>query len=140
MELLQSLQELLTALLIVGKQLVFLVLPLTPLLAWVAFWTLSVNWVKLRSVLLSGGAIGVFLLMVVAILTWGVIAPPESGRHAILGLSVSNFVGKTVYVTALAVIALLCGSVQLAGLCAPLCNFDEETPDAVDHAHVDHAH
>ncbi len=135
MQLLYSLQNLLTALLHVAAELVLLVLPLTPLLIWIAFWLLGVNWVKLRQVLLSGGAIGVVLIMLMAILTWGVIVPPESGRHAIMGLSVSNFVGKTVYVTALTVIALLCGSVQLAGLCGPMCNFDDETSETVDHAH-----
>ncbi|MEZ6144925.1 MAG: hypothetical protein R3B91_05700 [Planctomycetaceae bacterium] len=135
MDFLVSLQDLFSALLHVGAELVQLILPLTPLLVWIAFWLLGVNWVKLREVLLKGGAIGVLLIMLMAIITWGVIVPPESGRHAILGLSVSNFVGKTVFVTALAVIALLCGSVQLAGLCGPLCNFEEEAPEAVDHAH-----
>ncbi|MCA9076167.1 MAG: hypothetical protein KDA93_14150 [Planctomycetaceae bacterium] len=135
MELLTSLQQLLEALYEVGKDLFWLVLPLTPLILWIAFWLFGVNWVKLRSVLLSGGAIGVLLIMFMAILTWGMIAPPESGRHAMLGLSLSNFVGKTVYVTALTVIALLCGSVQLAGLCGSLCNFDEEPAESTEHAH-----
>lgn len=135
MDLLISLQNLLQALFDVGEEFFWLVLPLTPLVLWVAFWLFGVNWVKLRSVLLSGGAIGVLLIMFMAILTWGAIAPPESGRHAIVGLSLSNFVGKTVYVTALAVIALLCGSVQLAGLCGSLGEFDDEPTDAVEHSH-----
>ncbi|MGE0377016.1 MAG: hypothetical protein AB7Q45_16520, partial [Planctomycetaceae bacterium] len=72
---------------------------------------------NLRRVLLSGGWLGGLLIMLVAIVGWGSIAPPESGTHSLLGLTLSNFVGKTVYVTSLAVIALLCGSVQLSGLC-----------------------
>jgi len=135
MELLQSLQELLTALSNVGTALIGLVLPWTPLIAWVAFWTLAVNWVNLRRVLLSGGWIAVLLIMFVTVIGWGVIAPPESGVHVMLGLTLSNFVGKTVYVTALAVIALLCGSVQLAGLCGNLAVFEEDQPETAPHAH-----
>jgi hypothetical protein len=37
--------------------------------------------------------------------------------HYLLGLRVSNFVGKTVYVTGLICIMFLCGSVQLGGCC-----------------------
>jgi hypothetical protein len=113
----------------------FLILPWTPLIAWVAFWTLAVNWVSLRRVLLSGGWIAVLLLMVVAIIGWGVIAPPESGAHHMLGLTLSNFVGKTVYVTALVVIALLCGSVQLSGLSGSLATFEEREPEPASHGH-----
>ena len=40
-----------------------------------------------------------------------------TGYHRLLGLRVSNFVGKTVYVTALICIMFLCGSVQLGGCC-----------------------
>ncbi|MGD9858063.1 MAG: hypothetical protein AB7U20_24220 [Planctomycetaceae bacterium] len=100
-----------------------------------AFWTLAVNWVNLRRVLLSGGWLGGLLIMLVAIVGWGSIAPPESGTHSLLGLTLSNFVGKTVYVTSLAVIALLCGSVQLSGLCGSLARVEEAPPEEVHHAH-----
>ncbi len=45
------------------------------------------------------------------ILIWGVINPPPNGHHYLLGLTLSNFVGKTVYVTTLLAIMFLCGSV-----------------------------
>jgi hypothetical protein len=32
-----------------------MMLPWTPLMAWVAFWLLAVNWVKLREVMIVGG-------------------------------------------------------------------------------------
>lgn len=135
MDLLQSLQELLTALYNVGTAIVILLAPWTPLLAWIAFWALAVNWIDLRRVLLSGGWIAVVLLMVVAIIGWGVVAPPESGSHVMFGLTLSNFVGKTVYVTALVVIALLCGSVQLSGLLGSWARFEERQPAPAPHAH-----
>lgn len=37
--------------------------------------------------------------------------------HSLLGLRVSNFVGKFMYVTALICIMFLCGAVQLGGCC-----------------------
>lgn len=135
MELIYALQQLFVALYQVVTALVALVLPWTPLIAWVAFWMLAVNWVNLRRVLLSGGWIGVLLIMFLAVVGWGSIAPPESGSHALLGLTLSNFVGKTVYVSALAVIALLCGSVQLSGLVGAPSWFEEPAPEEVHHGH-----
>ena len=114
-----------------------LLLPWTPLGAWVAFWLFGVNWEKLRKVMLSGGLIGVLLIGFTMILVWGTIAPPVSadGMHHILGLTLSNFVGKTVYVTSLFVIMFLCGSVQLSGCCAQCCNFaDDEAEEPTEHA------
>ena len=110
--------------------------------AWVVFWLFAVNWLRLREVLASGGWTGVVLIAVMWILVWGVVAPPEDGRHHLLGLSVSNFVGKTVYVTALVCIMLLCGSVQLSGLLGSWGTFreDEEPADHAAHGHDSHAH
>ncbi|MFO0918596.1 MAG: hypothetical protein U0872_09810 [Planctomycetaceae bacterium] len=74
-------------------------------------------------------------------LIWGVIAPPATGSHYLLGLTLSNFVGKTVYVTALFTIMLLCGSVQLSGACGDWATFPE--PAAEDdhgHGHDSHGH
>jgi hypothetical protein len=146
MELLNSLVDLSVAVYHVIVALIATIVPWTPLIAWVAFWTLAVDWVKLRVFILGGGWLGLLMMMFLAILGWGCIAPPESGSHFVLGLTLSNFVGKTVYVTALAVIALLCGSVQLSGVCGPLCDFTEdepasghEDPHGSAHAHG-HAH
>lgn len=112
--------------------------PWTPLIAWVAFWTLAVNWVQLRTWLLKGGWIGLVLLGLATVLVWGVVAPPESGVHSLLGLKVSNFVGKTVYVTTLIVIMLLCGSTQLSGCCDSLLNLELPAGGDADHGHDDH--
>jgi hypothetical protein len=138
-ELLQSLQDFLLAGGRVIVELGTLLLPWTPLAAWIVFWLFAVNWQKLRPVLLEGGWIGLLLIGLVMVLVWGVVAPPESGAHYILGLTLSNFVGKTVYVTALFSILLICGSLQLAGCCANCFGFEEAEPVELD-THVEHAH
>ena len=139
-ELLTDLQKLLVASWNVLISLLELVLPWTPLLAWVAFWLLAVNWVKLRGVMLRGGWIGVVLIGLVMVLVWSLVAPPESGSHHLFGLNVSNFVGKTVYVTALLTIMFLCGSVQLSGACGTLAQFPEESPADEGHGHGSDEH
>ncbi len=85
------------------------------LILWIAFWVGAVNWVRLRKILLEGGWTGLVLIAGLAILVWGCIAPPAGDTHSILGLELSNFVGKTVYVTGLICIMFICGSIQLAG-------------------------
>ena len=136
-ELLISLSDLLVAtwsLLIAVRG---LLLPWFPLAMWIGFWLCAVNWLKLREVLVSkGGLLGVLLIGFVWVLIWGVVAPPESGSHFILGLTLSNFVGKLVYVTALFCLMFLCGSVQLSGCCNQWCEVTLPDP----HAHGDHGH
>lgn len=102
-------------------------LPWLPLLAWVAVWTFAVNWVRLRRIVVfEGGWIGIVLLGFVAVIVWGTVAPPQEGYHNLLGMTVGNYVGKTIYVTALIVIAFLCGSVQLSGAAGVVERFEEE--------------
>ncbi|MDA0281865.1 MAG: hypothetical protein O3B13_07205 [Planctomycetota bacterium] len=134
-QLLDSLLNLIVALWQVGRDIFVLVLPWTPLLAWVAFWLLAVNWVKYRAVLVKGGWTGLFLIGLTMILIWGLIAPPADGVHSVFGLSLSNFVGKTVYVTSLFSIMFLCGSVQLSGACGSLVCFKDEE-ESPDHGHA----
>ena len=93
----------------------------------------AVNWTKLRLVLLQGGWIGLLLIGVVAVLVWGTVAPPPSGSHHLLGLTLGNFVGKTVFVTTLICIMFLCGSVQLSGACGKLCQFEEPAVEPAHH-------
>jgi hypothetical protein len=139
MELMTNLQVLFAAGWNVLVSLLGLLLPWTPLIAWVAFWLLAVNWVKLREVMIQGGWIGVVLLGLMMVLVWGVVAPPAAGSHLLFGLTVSNFVGKTVYVTALLTIMFLCGSVQLSGACGKFAVFPED-PSPDDHGHGDYGH
>jgi len=113
---------------------VSVLMPWTPLIAWLCFWLFAVNWTKLRQVMLQGGWIAVFLIGVVMILIWGTLAPPPDGYHHMFGLNISNFVGKTVYVTGLFCLMFMCGSVQLSGCCANCCNFgDDEAVEAETH-------
>jgi hypothetical protein len=138
--LLLSLKELLIALADVVGSLVLVILPLLPLVAWIGFWLFGVDWVKLRKVLLSGGFIGLLLIGVLAILVWGTISPPPGGVHYFLGLKLGNFIGKTVFVTGLTCIMLLCGAVQLSGFCASWCRFEEDAPEEQLHAAHGHDH
>jgi len=100
------------------------------LLAWIVFWTFGVNWVKLRETLLKGGCVALILIALATVLVWAGIDPPTNGHHSLFGLHVSNYVGKTMYVTALVCIMFLCGSVQLSGCCAGCCRFEEDQPEA----------
>ena len=134
--LLNSLLELVIAVWNVVESLFHLILPWTPLVAWVAFWLLAVNWVKYRAVILKGGWTGLAFIGLMMIMIWGLIAPPVDGVHHVFGLSLSNFVGKTVYVTALFSISFLCGSVQLSGACGSLICFKHEDEEPADHGHA----
>lgn len=113
---------------------VALIVPWTPLLAWIAFWTFAVNWVKLRETLAKGGWIGLALIGAVMVLVWGSISPGD-GSFDFFGLRISNFVEKTVYVSGLFVIMFLAGAVQLSGFCAECMNFEEPVQIAEVHGH-----
>ena len=136
-ELLVSLSDLVVAAWSLLKAVSGLLLPWIPLAVWIGFWLCAVNWNKLREVLVSkGGLLGVLLIGAIWVLIWGVVAPPESGSHYLFGLTLSNFVGKLVYVTALFCLMFLCGSVQLSGCCQQWCEVTMPDP----HAHGDHGH
>ncbi|MEX0701951.1 MAG: hypothetical protein WD069_07630 [Planctomycetales bacterium] len=130
-QLLDSLIQLFVAVWDVLASLGAVLLPWLPLVAWAGFWTFAVDWVRLREVLLKGGWIAVLLIGLVMVLVWGAVAPPEGGQHHLWGLTVSNFVGKTVYVAALFTIVFLCGAVQLSGAvdrCRPAEEPEPEQP------------
>lgn len=135
MEVLQSLWNVVVAVAQLLLELVAFIAPWAPLIAWIAFWLLAVNWKKLYPILMDGGLVGVVLIALMAILVWSVISEPADGYHHLYGLQVSNIVGKTVYVTCLTVIAFLCGTVQLSGACNCCCNFadDETVADSAHH-------
>lgn len=159
-DLFSSLVDVVWSLLNVLVNLARVILPWLPLLAWTGFWTFAVNWTKALPILRKGGMVGVILLMFVAVLAWGAMAPPVGGRHFMLGLSVSNYAGKFIYVTMLTCIALLCGSAQLSGAFGRYCEFPDESEgdehghgdghsggheghdghESHDHSHIAHAH
>ena len=138
-DLFSSLINVIWSLLDVVVNLVRVILPWLPLLACVGFWTFTVSWAKAFPILRRGGFIGILLLMFVTVIVWGAVAPPVNGKHLMLGLSVSNYAGKFIYVTMLTCIALLCGSAQLSGAFGRLGEFPEEPADD-DHGHNSHGH
>ncbi len=138
-DLFSSLINVIWSLLDVVVNLMRVILPWLPLLAWVGFWTFAVNWAKALPVIWRGGFIGILLLMFVSVIVWGAVAPPLNGKHLMLGLSVSNYAGKFIYVTMLTCIAFLCGSAQLSGAFGRLAEFPEEPADD-DHGHNSHGH
>lgn len=137
MQLLQSLWNVFVALAGLVVAIVQFLIPWTPLIAWVAFWLLAVNWKKLYPILspARGGWIGVLLTALMTILIWSSISIPADGMHHMYGLNLSNGVGKTVYVTGLIVIAAFCGNVQLTGCCDKYCWFREPQNEEVSHGH-----
>ena len=135
-----SLLQLVTALWQLVVALFFVITPWAPLIGYLAFWLFAVDWVKLREVLVKGGWIGLLLIVFMTTLVWGLIAPPAGNFHNLLGLQLSNFAGKFAYVAALTVMMLLCGSVQLSGLCGRWAYFPDITPLDGGHGHDDHGH
>ncbi len=134
-DLCSSLVDVFQSLLQVVVNLVRVLLPWLPLLAWVGFWSFAVNWGKAFPILRRGGLVGVLLLLFVAVLVWGAALPPVDGQHMMFGLTLSNYAGKFVYVTMLACIALLCGSAQLSGAFGRFCEFSDEANDENGHGH-----
>ncbi len=122
MQLFEALGDLIIALKDVVVELATIIAPWWPLIAWIAFWMLAVNWRKLYPVISSGGWIGLLLLWFTMILVWGVVDPKN---HDFVVLQVSNFFGKMIYVTGLFVIMSLCGTVQLSGACDRFLHFDD---------------
>lgn len=135
-----SLLQLITAAWQLLVALFLLITPWAPLIGYLAFWLFAVDWVKFRLVIIRGGWIGILLIVFMATLVWGLIAPPAGDHHNLLGLHVTNFVGKFVYVAALTVMMFLCGSVQLSGLCGSWARFPEDTPADDHHGHHAHGH
>ena len=70
-ELFDSLINVFSSLLDVVVSLVKIILPWLPLLAWIGFWSLAVNWVRAYDIIRRGGWIGILLLMYAAVMVWG---------------------------------------------------------------------
>lgn len=113
---------------------VVVLVPWTPLAAWIVFWLFAVNWVKLRESLAKGGWVALVLLGAIMVLVWGNISQ-TTGSMDFFGLQISNFVEKTVYVSGLFVMMFLAGALQLSGFCAGCCQFEEPIKIAETHGH-----
>jgi hypothetical protein len=114
MELLQSLLEVFFALGRLVQVLCWTAWPWLPLGGWIAFWLFAVNWRALSPALNRGAIVPAICIAGFVIPFWAAVSPAGEATHHLAGLHVSNLIGKGVYVTALIVIALLCGSVQLS--------------------------
>ena len=113
-----------------------LILPWAPLALWVVFWLLAVNWTKLRVTLAPGAWLAIVLVAAIWILVWGSLDPAGAARHHFFGLSVSNFVEKTIYVSGLICIMFLSGALQLSGFARDWCDFED--PILLADAHDSH--
>ena len=120
----------------VAVALFHVIAPYAALLAWIAFWTLAVNWEKLYVVLVKqGGMVGVGLIAAVMWMIWCSVAPPNGGSHEFFGvITVGNYLGKFVFVSFLFTIMFLCGAVQLSGCCDKYLCF-EEPAESDAHGH-----
>jgi len=107
------------------------VLPWLPLIVWCVFWLFAVNWQSMHKTLWSGGWIAILLIAATAVLVWGSVDPSthDFGITASDYQGTSNFVGKTVYVTGLLAIMMLCGAVQNSGAVDRFISFADE-PEA----------
>ena len=103
----QALLQLGTDMLRVLLGLVQVLLTILPLVLWVVFWLLAVNWQKTWPVLAQGAWAPVVLLMLMAALVWSRLQP---GPCNCLGfMTVPNFWWQLGDVTLIVGVALLCG-------------------------------
>lgn len=142
MELVQSLLNVIMAITSFVMVLSKTLFPWLPLGLWIAFWLFAVNWRQLYPVLSRGACIGAGLLSLLIVFVWCTLAEPSGGTHHLAGLQVSNSVGKFVYVSNLIIIAMFCGSVQLAGTFGRWCQFvppapsDDQKEHGANHPHA----
>lgn len=106
--------DMLESLALVISALMALLQPWLPLIGWVVFWGLCVDWRKFQPMLQNGGWIALVGIAFLAAAVWSLLVPTESGRHLLFGLSVNNLTGKIVYTTGLVCLIYGCGAAQFA--------------------------
>jgi hypothetical protein len=97
---------------LVVSALMALIGPWLPLVGWVVYWGLCVDWRKFQPMLQSGGWIALVSIAFLAAAVWSLLVPTESGRHLLFGLSVGNLTGKLVYTSGLVCLIYGCGAAQ----------------------------
>lgn len=113
-ELLNSLIELVLALVGVAFALLTLLKPVLPLLVWMAFWYLAVDWKRLRSTLGAGG--WVVPVLVAAFVVAVRIATAESAtvKMPFGPATLSPTVAAVAWTSLMAALAMICGAAQIS--------------------------
>lgn len=105
---------------------------LVPLVLWLAFWLLAVNWQKAWPVLAAGAWVPVVLLAILAALAWAHIAPSTC---TVLGiLSLPNFWWQ------LGASLLIVGTALFAGWLQGVIAYSPPEISVEPPAHVEHGH
>jgi len=111
---------------------------------WVVWWLFGVNWRKLWPVLAEGAWAPVLLLMFMAAEVWSRVDPTPCDRLVFVVLP--NYWWQLGGVTALVLVALICGRLQGLMGCTPPEYPVNPAPAVHDHghgqpyAHVNHEH
>ncbi len=101
---------------------------LIPILLWIVFWFLCVNWKKAWPILAQGGWFPVVLLIFMATLVWSLLIPESF-------LNVRNFWWQLTAVCIWTAVALICGWLQVVAGYSPPEIAVEPPPAAHGHGH-----
>jgi hypothetical protein len=132
--LLQTLEQLFTALGQLVVQLLSLAIHWVFLLLWLSWWLLAVNWQRAWPVLRMGGWAPVVLLALIAALTWSRLQPVPCECLGVV--TIPNFWWQLGYVAMLVAIALFCGWLQGVMRWAPA----EISLEPPAHSHGENGH
>jgi hypothetical protein len=113
-----------------------LVLPLLPVLLWLAFWLFAVDWRKLWPVLAQGAWAPCVLLGLIIATAWSRIAPSEC--DCLRFATIPNFWWQLGGVSTLAALALFAGWLQSQWHYQPPEIAIEPPPPEHGHAHGHH--
>lgn len=113
-ELLHSLVDLVLSIIAVLHAVVLLARPLLPLLAWMAFWYLAVDWKRLRATLGAGGWVAPVLVAGFAVVI-RVVSTKQGHPPMPFGpTTISPVVAGIAWTSLLAALAMICGAAQIS--------------------------
>ena len=104
------------------------IVPWLPVVVWLLFWLLVVDWRELWPVLRRGAWLGVLAAGGLAALIWQVVSP---GDWEIIGIRLVGVAGKAVVVAELCLHAVICGLIQTA-LTRPTAGSPAANPPSPD--------